>query len=199
MTKSEAVKGEKRMVVRKVRLKGTAPIMFDRYAGDNDTKLTEEQKVYLEPGGRHLVLPALNILSFLSAENTPSAPKVLLDARKYKRTAKACLNYVAISPSVIQFIRNGEPIELGEFKNDHDASSGMYVHRCVARLEKGIPNPKVRPVLPLPWELSFELSLYPNSEVQETMVKWLFDEGGKAIGLGTFRGVFGKFEVCEWK
>jgi hypothetical protein len=31
------------------------------------------------------------------------------------------------------------------------------------------------------------------------MLTDLFIRGGLAIGLGTFRGVFGKFKVSEWK
>ena len=199
MATSEAVKGTRKSVQRRVVLTGTSPIMFDRYAGDNETKLAPEQKVNLDTDGRTLVMPALNIMSFLSAENTPSAPKVLLDARKYKTTARACLNYATIAPDLIPILRDGEKIEVGQFVNDKDPKSGMWIHRCVARLEKGIPNPKQRPVLPLPWSIEFELSLIPNDVLQETQLSWLFSEGGKAIGLGTFRGVFGKFAVAHWE
>jgi hypothetical protein len=76
--------------------------------------------------------------------------------------------------------------------------SGIYLDRRVARLDKGIPNPKERPVLPLPWELKFTLKIYPNREIKEQEIKNLFTEGGLAIGLGTFRGLFGKFEIFEW-
>jgi hypothetical protein len=75
----------------------------------------------------------------------------------------------------------------------------MYLDRRVARLDKGIPNPKERPVLPLPWELSFTLSIFPNKEIKEQEIMNLFSEGGIAIGLGTFRGVYGKFEVKKWE
>jgi hypothetical protein len=69
----------------------------------------------------------------------------------------------------------------------------------VARLERGIPNPKVRPVLPLPWELEFELTLYPNKQVQETQLLNVFTEGLICLGIGTFRGQFGKAEVIRWE
>jgi hypothetical protein len=66
-------------------------------------------------------------------------------------------------------------------------------------LDKGIPNPKERPVLPLPWEIEFDLTIYPNKEVKEMEIKNLLSEGGMAIGLGTFRGVFGKFVIDKWQ
>jgi hypothetical protein len=72
------------------------------------------------------------------------------------------------------------------------------VHRAVARLDKGIPNPKERPVIPKPWALEFDLTLYPSREIQEQEIINLFDEGGRALGLGTFRGVFGKFRIEAW-
>lgn len=174
--------------------------MFDRYAGDNSTKLEVWQKLYFRPGSSKAIgLPAINIMSFLSAHNTNSAPKRLRDKRKYKDIANACLSFVMITPDFIPFKRDGIDIEFGQFDNDLDPATGIYVHRSVARLDKGIPNPKVRPVLPLPWELEFTFNLFPNREIQEQEILNLFEEGGRALGLGTFRGVFGKFRVDSWE
>ncbi len=182
---------------RNVVLEGVADIMFDRYAGDNNTKLEPWQKLYLDRE-EHICLPNLNIISFLSAHNTNSAPKRLLDARKFKGVANACLSFVTISPTSLLFLRDGRPIKFGKFDGDVDKQSGIYIHRSVARLDKGIPNPKERPVLPTPWALEFSLSIWPNKEIQEQQIVNLFETGGRAIGLGTFRGVFGKFIVKAW-
>lgn len=187
------------IVERKVVLKGIQDIMFDRYAGDNNTKLEPWQKLYLQPGSRVIGLPAANIVSFLSAHNTNSAPKRLRDKRKYKDICNACLSFVTISPDFLPLMRDGAAITLGKLDGDRDETSGVYIHRCVARLDKGIPNPKVRPVVPLPWEIRFTLSLYPNREIQEQELLNLFEEGGRTIGLGTFRGAFGKFLVETWE
>lgn len=72
-----ATKSDTRLnvVTRRVKLRGITPIMFDRYAGDNQTKLTWDQKIYLRPNTNQLVLPALNIISFFTAHNTNSAPQ----------------------------------------------------------------------------------------------------------------------------
>jgi hypothetical protein len=144
-------------------------------------------------------IPALNVVSFLSAHNTNSSPKRLRDKRKFKDIANACLSFVSISPSFIPLLRNGEPISFGKFDKDVDPTSGAYIHHAVARLDKGIPNPKERPVVPVPWSLQFSLTIWPNREIQEQEIMNLFDEGGRALGLGTFRGVFGKFVVAEWE
>jgi hypothetical protein len=187
------------IITRKITLCGLAEIMFDRYPGDNDTKLEAHQKLYLQPGGSRIIgLPTLNIMSSLTAHNTNSFPKRLRDKRKYKDIANACLSFINIRETFIPFLRDGEPIVFGKLEDDVDPLSGVYIHRSVARLDKGIPNPKVRPVLPLPWDLSFTMDVFPNREIKEQEIMNLFDEGGRAIGLGTFRGVFGKFMIAQW-
>ena len=190
------------IIERTVTLCGLKDIMFDRYAGDNNTKLDVGQKLYLQPtasGELPIIgLPTANIMSFLSAHNTNSAPKRLRDKRKYKDIANAILSFVDISDTFLPLIRDGEPIRFGGFVEDRDEVSGAYVHRSVARLDKGIPNPKVRPVIPTPWSIDFNLTLFPNDEIKEQEILNLFEEGGRALGLGTFRGVFGKFRVERW-
>ena len=191
------------IVERKVTLSGITDMMFDRYAGDNKTQLDWTQKIYLIPGTDVLCLPATNIISFLSSHNTNSAPKRLRDARQFKKIANACLSFVTVKAvgqdrDNIPFTRDGKEIRVGKFGDRKDELSGVYLDRRVARLDKGIPNPKERPVLPTPWELSFTLSIFPNKEIKEQEIMNLFNEGGIAIGLGTFRGVYGKFEIAEW-
>lgn len=187
------------IVTRKVKLAGLTDIMFDRYPGDNNTQLEPHQKLYLQPGGSRVIgLPSINIMSFLSAHNTNSAPKRLRDKRKYKDLANAMLSFVSIKETFIPLMRDGKAIVLGKFEGDKDKLSGCYIARHVARLDKGIPNPKVRPVVPLPWGLDFTMDIFPNREIKEQDIMNLMEEGGRALGLGTFRGVFGKFRIEEW-
>jgi hypothetical protein len=187
------------LITRKVELAGITDIMFDRYPGDNSTQLEPHQKLYFEPGNTNRIgLPNTNIISFLSAHNTNSAPKRLRDKRKFKDIANAMLSFVSIRESFIPFLRAGKPIVFGKLDQDKDKLSGIYIHRSVARLDKGIPNPKVRPVLPVEWSLIFTLDIFPNREIKEQDILNLVEEGGRALGLGTFRGVFGKFRVESW-
>ncbi len=175
--------------------------MFDRYAGDNDTKLEPWQKLYLKPGDSKVIgIPAMNLMSLLTAHNTNSAPKRLRDKRKYKDIANACLSFVSIGPQFIPLLREGKPIIFGRFEQDEiDKLSGCYIHRAVARLDKGIPNPKVRPVIPAPWSIEFDFELFPNREIKEQEILNLIEEAGRAIGLGAYRGVFGKYYVNKWE
>ena len=192
------------IIKRRVLLNGVTPLMTDRYAGDNKTRLEWHQKIYLQEGTSNLCLPTLNLVSFFTAHNTNSAPKRLRDKREYKNICNAILSFMSVNAvdgnsETIPFTRNGKPITVGTFTDRKDEKSGLYLHRAVARLDKGIPNPKERPVLPLPWSLEFDLTIFPNKEIKEQEIKNLLTEGGMAIGLGTFRGVFGKFEVAKWE
>src|SRR5574343_624848 len=56
------------------KLTGIRPIMFDRYGGDNKTKLEDLDKMYCDEHGT-CGIPVLNVFSLLSAENTPSVAK----------------------------------------------------------------------------------------------------------------------------
>ena len=177
-------------IKRKVSLKGITPIMFDRYAGSNDEQLPTMQKAYYS-SKKTLVFPALNIISFLSSQNTESAPQRVV-GKKWKTVAKAALSFVQIEPFEIPILREGKPV--GE--ND------LTVMSHVARVKKGnlsVPNPKERPVLSLPWNIEFDMTLLETNELSENVLRKLFEVGGLAIGLGTFRGVFGKFVVDKWE
>ena len=201
--------GEVDLMVRRVTLEALTHFMFDRYAGDNNTQLEPEQKLYFMSDLKTIALPAINIMSFLSSVNTTSAPKRLM-GKKGNSIAQACLSYVTVEGDVSQggdlemipFMRGGKPIVFGKFQGDRDPVSGIEIRRHVARLPKGIPNPKVRPVLindpAHPWTLTFILKLYPNNEVKEELLQKLFKDGGVALGLGTWRGVFGKFVIGAW-
>ena len=174
--------------------KGITPIMFDRYAGDNKTELQPQDKMYFAQDGKSLVLPAINIMSYLTAENTTSVPKRFLDTREYKQVCKAMLSYITVSPFLIPFTANGKPIKWTGEWNDQ-----IWLHKTVARLPKGIPNPKERPVVNLPWELALTLTVIENDDFNMKLLQDLFQRGGIALGFGTWRGLFGKFDVDKWE
>jgi len=177
-------------VTRQVTLTGTKPIQFDRYPGDNSTRLEPRDKFYFDEDG-NITLPCINIFSFLCAMNSESATQRVMK-KKWKQTAKAALAYTSIEPLEIKFAQGKKQsitVETADFK----------IVTQVARLKGGIPNPKQRPMLALPWSLSFKLTLFENDEINEATLKMIFEKGGRAIGLGTFRTVYGKFKVTQWE
>ena len=178
-------------IERTVVLSGLTPILFDRYSGNNKEQLAVTDKIYLSGG--FLVLPSINILSFLSAQNTESAPQRVI-GRGYKEVCKAAQSFVTIEPLWIPFLRNGKKLTY--------ETANITIHHAVAKIMKGklaVPNPKERPMLDLSWSLKFKISLLETPELNEVLLKKLFEKGGISIGLGTFRGVFGKFKVELWE
>lgn len=200
MVKSKESKGSGK-VTRKVVLVGLKPIMFDPYPGDNKTQLPNDRKMYLGgEAGKTVTMPVVNLFSFLAAVNTRSATKVII-GRGYRDICQAANGFIEIEPDdEIPFTRKGKPVIFHGFDEDNeDKKSGIYVSFLVARLEKGIPNPKERPVLTLPWELHFNITLIDNPILNEIMLKKIFVDGGMIVGLGTYRGRYGKFKVQTWE
>jgi len=179
---------------RQVTLTGITPIMFDKYLSMNGQEVAPEQKFYLAQDGESLMFPSANISSFLSADLTESATKRVI-GKKWRGVAKAALSYVDISPVEIPIKRDGVQLTLD--------NSNYLIDKRVARVKKTggliVPSEKVRPVLTTPWEMTFTITLFENADLNEPTLRRIFEEGGISIGLGTFRGVFGKFKVSEWK
>ena len=129
-------------ITRNVTLTGLTPILFDRYSGNNKEQLAVMDKVYVD--GESLVLPSTNLLSFLSAQNTESAPKRVI-GRGYKEVCKAAQSFVTIEPFNIPLTRDGKKLKV--------ENAGLVIHQAVAKIMKGklaIPNPKERPMLNTP-------------------------------------------------
>ena len=170
-----------------VTLKGIRPIMFDRFVSMK-TELSPMDKVYQKDGS--LIIPAKNLMSFLSGINTESAPQRII-GKKWKTICKAALSFVNIEPYEIYFERNGKKI----------SSDDVEIVSDKAIVKKGslaIPSEKNRPVLKMPWSLSFTIELFQNQDLNDAILKRLFEEGGIMIGLGSYRGVYGKFIVERW-
>ena len=105
-----SVQGTVELIRRSVTLRGVNPIMFDRYAGDNQTQLEPQQKMYYLEDLKTLCLPSANISSFLSGENTVSAPRRLF-GKRFKDIAQACLSFVSIEPFLIPSEREADHLQ----------------------------------------------------------------------------------------
>lgn len=178
-------------IIRNVTLTGLRPIMFDRYSGSMKNQLAPQDKTYRSSENpTNLILPSVNLQSFLSAQNTESAPQRVI-GRGWKTIAKAALTFVDINPQEIPILKGDDPATIDDIIIDHRKA-------IIKKAQLSIPSDKDRPVLPTPWSISFQLTLYKNPDLNEPVLRRLFEDGGIQIGIGTFRGVFGKFEVTRW-
>jgi hypothetical protein len=174
----------------KCQFTGLRPLMFDRYAGDNNTQLPIPEKMYLTSDG-HLIVPAVNIFSLLCAENTKSVCKQMF-GKAGRKVALGISSYVSVEPFEIPLTANGVPIQFSGF-NDQ-----ISIHTSVARVKGGVPNPKTRPLLHLPWELEFDVQYQQNSECTLENLRQALSMGG-VLGLGTFRPYFGRYELTRFE
>ena len=171
-------------------LTGARPLMFDRYPGDNATTLPPEEKMYLDSSQR-LTIPAINIYSLLCAQNTMSVCRQFF-GRQGKTIALGISSSTRIEPPEILLLDDNGPIVFGGF-NDQ-----IFVREDVARVKGGIPNPKKRPGLRLPWRLEFEVFYQENKYCSLENLRQAFSMGG-TLGLGTFRPFFGRFELTRFE
>ena len=175
------------------RLRGIRPILFDRYGGDNKTKLPDLEKMYLDEHGT-CGIPVLNVFSLLSATNTPSVAKRFYgkQGRDVAQGIKSFVNIEATEGNDPMFapLHN----EAGVAYKANDPTIKILNH--VARLKDGIPNPKSRPMIPNNWRVSFRFELQQNTLLNEPTLRAMIEQGG-ILGLGTFRPIFGRYAV-EW-
>ena len=172
------------------KLIGVRPLMFDRYAGDNSTQLPVAEKMYLD-SERRLTLPAVNLFSMLCAENTKSVCRQFF-GKNGKTIGLGMASYVTIAPFEIPICDDDGPIVFKGFNEQ------VYEHRTVARLAKGVPNPKHRPVVAMPWNLQFTLQYIENKYCSLENLRQALTMGGM-LGVGTFRPFFGRYEVEQFK
>jgi hypothetical protein len=173
-----------------VQLTGLRPLMFDRYAGDNNTTLPVHEKMYLSEDNA-LILPAVNIYSLLCAENTKSVCRQFF-GRAGKTIALGIASYTTINPFDIPILDGNGRIHFTSWNEQ------LYVERHVARLARGIPNPKERPTLALPWRLEFQMTYIENKECTLENLRQALMMGG-TLGVGTFRPYFGSYELTRFE
>lgn len=172
-----------------VQLTGLRPLMFDRYAGDNNTKLQPHEMMYLDAQQR-LTIPAINLYSMLCAENTKSVCRQFL-GKAGKTIALGIAGYTTIDPFDILIEDDSGPVTFKGYNGQ------IYINHAVARLPKGIPNPKARPTLALPWKIDFDVRYVDNKFCTLENLRQAFQMGG-SLGIGTFRPFFGTYELTEW-
>lgn len=172
-----------------VRFTGVKPLLFDRYPGSNQAKLEPVDKVYWSKDGK-AVIPAINVYSALSAENTKSVTKMFF-GKQAKPIGMAIQNGLVIQDHEIPITKKGDPV----LRDDFDKHFEVIEH--VARINKSgtaVPNPKERPMLDVPWEIEFAIQFLPSGELTWDVMCQCFDFCG-VIGLGTYRPLFGGFTV----
>jgi len=188
----------------RVKFTGLTAIMFDRFVSMEGEELPPEKKLYLREEGKRkrVILPSGNIMSFLAGEKK-SCCAFFAKKGEGAKIRQMIWGAVAIRPDEIPFTRDGKPAYFKGFGE----GTGFRIDERKAIVKKGgqlIPQPTIRPVMELPWELEFDLTLWGNDlkfrffpEEGRTLANW-FIRGGLMVAIGNFRPHFGRF-TAEFK
>jgi len=180
-----------------VGLEGLAPIMFDRFFDHSKTERPPEQKLYYDEK-KNIVLPAENMWAFLYQEKPGGCAK-RFEGKKSKDFLSYGQSHTLITPDMIQITRNGKPLKFKGFGEQR----GIWVHEGSPTTKSGAAiikqETKKRPVISLPWEVSFNIDLIKNQMIDpDKLCNW-FEQGGIVLCLGTYRPRFGRFMVKKWE
>lgn len=157
--------------------------------------------MYFLPDNKTLCVPVANLKAFLAGQRSLSVAKIA-SGRAYKELAMAYQGFVIITPSLVPVLCDGEPVVFNGFVDGVDEATGIYVdnRKAVAPGSKPVPIMTARPVLPLPWELEFNLSIIGNRKFTEESLVENMNYGGMLIGLCAGRSIgFGKFTIAVWE
>ena len=180
-----------------VKVNGIASIMFDRFIDHSKEVRPAEQKLYLIDDNK-LVFPGENVRSFLFGEKPAGCAKAFEGVKGKQQYIPMGESHIFIKEEYIPITRNGKQIKFNGFKKE------LSIYESAGRTKaSGASNTvkqeiKPRPLLSLPWEMSFNVELYENPIIDETKLFNWMSRGGILIGFGTYRPRFGRFEIITW-
>lgn len=175
-----------------VEISGLADIMFNRFYDHSKVIRPPEQLLYYGQDNE-VVFPADNMRSFLFGEKPPGCAKTM-EGKKSKDFIRWGQGHIHIDPLNIPFKTAGEPVIFKGVENGL-----FYVHTAAPRTN-GIKQEAIdRPVLRLPWELEFNITIVENPLVDQIRLYNWFVMGGLLIAIGNYRPVYGRFEVKKWE
>jgi len=181
-------------------IEGLSDIMFDRFYDHSGEDRPPEKKLYYDEKG-NVVMPVTNIYSFLFRDLPPIGVVRYVEKNKAKEYLAIGQSHIAISPSLIAFTDSkGKPIHFDGF----DSNGKFWINDFEGGLTK-MSGGKVikqearkRPVMRLPWFLSFNITVFPNDRVTPDKLRTYFDTGGLVTAIGTHRPQYGRFFVKSW-
>ena len=171
-----------------VTLNGLTPIMLDAFRGQEE--LPPEQKLYYAPDKKTLILPASNIVGFLTSKSSHSCLRVFTSNKDWKTRGPEMVGNVAVSPVNIPFLNDEKTIEF-----DGKFNEKVYLDESMARPSNTARVIARRPVINLPWILEFELTVNETEFVTVARIKDWFTRGGISVGIGAWRPLYGRFEA----
>lgn len=191
--KEEAVK----MQEFEITLNGLSDILFNRFIDHSKEVRPPEQLLYLVDNNL-VVLPREHLYAFLTNQKSGGVIKKV-EKRGSGDYLDIAASHISIREDVIPFRRKNEPIVFNGFGN---GTFKKFTASPVTKMSSGpgiIKQPAYdRPLLTLPWSLTFHMQLIENPKITEGKLRNWFEIGGILVAIGSYRPRYGRFSV-SWK
>jgi len=160
--------------------------MLDAFRGQEE--LPPEKKLYYAPDGKTLILPASNIVGFLTSKSSHSCLRVFADSKDWKTRGPELVGNISVEPVNIPFLNDDKPITFSGKWNDK-----IYLDERMARPSATARVVARRPVIDIPWKLEFTLTINETEFMTLSRIRDWFTRGGVSVGIGAYRPMFGRF------
>jgi len=174
------------------KIEGLAPVLQNQFTGDKKAEdITLNDRAYKDEKGMYM--PTNNIrMMLIGNKKRRSASEILgsdmekAKGTKYKNFCKACVFIEGLDgdTSKVYF----EPSR----KAWDDVDKRTYQN------DKGARNHISRPMITMPWSLTFKIHVF-SKDLADATIRKLFEVAGFRCGLGDFGPTFGRFIVKKWE
>lgn len=180
-----------------ITLNGISDILFNKFIDHSKEVRPPEQLLYLAEGNV-VVLPRETLYAFLTNQKAGGVIRKV-EKRGSGDYLDIAASHISIKEDPVPFTRGGKPIIFEGFSN---GTFTKFSASPVTKPSSGgafIKQPAYdRPLLKLPWSLTFHLSLIENLKITEAKLRNWFETGGILVALGSYRPRYGRFTV-SWK
>jgi hypothetical protein len=181
--------------------KGLVPMMMDRFFNPEELETGGKKKakdqnkkevaLRLHRNSKGVFVPAHNIrMMLIGNQHRPGAAKIL---GSYVEKGKGT-EYLQICKSCIWVLGLKDPGKIyiqPKRKSYDDVDERSFIN------SKGSRGISRRPILTLPWSLSF--TILTDDHIHESKVRQLFDIAGLRCGVCAYGPTFGRCVITDWK
>ncbi len=191
----------------KVTIRGTAPLLQHKFGAIQEAAMTKGSRkntgsqdwskewldtMYTTRSG-YLYQPATHIEGALQK----AAVSFKVKGGRGKSWKDPIKAYVYVTPDEILHLHDGQPIlaPTDDLMANPTSTMSVSVMRCVVQ-RAAIARSRL--MLTPGWELTFTVEVM-DDQVRPDVLKEVFEEAGRAVGIGDYRPRYGRFQVVTFE
>lgn len=183
-----------------VTIEGIVPIMFNRFQpplkpGDTEkkTKQTLRQKIWID-NKKGVYIPTDNLRMILIGNQFRTGAAKIYGSEYQSKKGK---KFVDFCTACVWVVGEGKKLDRVYFKPKRTKWDDTDIRSFVISKKDGRSTTE-RPILTVPWSLTFTVSITDDS-VSSDLVHKMYEVGGLRCGLGVYGPTFGRFTVKKWE